>query len=103
MYTARRRSRGSPARQPHAHLWVGTAEGGTALSQRGGDCVPTNWAQKVFAGGSRSAHAVAALDLHKQRVVGRQQQGALEVQVEAVLHVGLQLWGKQQQFEFWFS
>ena len=45
--------------------------------------------------GAPIAHAVAALaalDLHKQRVVGRQQQGALEVQVEAVLHVGLQLW-----------
>ena len=37
--------------------------------------------------GAPIAHAVAALaalDLHEQRVVGRQQEGALEVQVEAV-------------------
>jgi hypothetical protein len=53
--------------------------------------------------GAPIAHAVAALaalDLHKQRVVGRQQQGALEVQ--AVLGVGLQQI-PLQQFEFWWK
>ncbi len=63
-----------------------------ALSQRGVDCAPRTGHRRCSPGGADPR--MPSLHSHlipKQRVVGRQQQGALlEVQVEAVLGVGLQ-------------
>ena len=97
------------AQQQHAHLRVNAAQG-AALGQRGVDFLTHELGTKgvVADGGTGHAHAVRwplhaleALEvLLQQGVIGRQQQGALahvEVQVEALLGVGLELRERRAQ------